>query len=175
MYRIYKITSNPVVDFAVELEDLKRDYFTHAYGENWQMAVDFLEAVDKHMPQTYMEAKHSARQASSFYNPAMEKPLGELILIAKEYEQKFAASSVMPIRVQTVAMRLMRRYAQYIQGLAGIMAIKCLGKDEEAKALAEVFFNDFGRYELEMERYYDHYLTRHSLNAIFNTKTEIDQ
>ena len=162
-------------DNNVTFEELKQDYFRHAYGDRWETVVAFLETVDAHMPQTYMEAKHTARVASSFYNPAMEKPLLELIPIAKEYEQKFAASSRMPIRVQTVAMRLMRRYAQYIQGLAGIMAIKCMGKDDEAKAAFETFIDDFGKYELEMERYYDHYLLHHALNAIFNTKSEINQ
>jgi hypothetical protein len=162
-------------DNGVTFEELKEDYFRHAYGDRWESVVAFLETIDEHMPQTYMEAKHTAQKGNSFYNPAMETKLLDMVQIAKGYEEKFAANSQMPIRVQTVAMRLMRRYAQYIQGLAGAMAIKCLGKDAEAKAEFEAFIDDFGKYEVEIERYYDHYLTRHSLNAIFNTKSEINQ
>jgi len=162
-------------DNSVTFEALKQDYFGHAYGDQAETVLKFLKTVDEMMPQTYMEAKHTARVGSSFYNPTMEKQLLELIPIAREYEEKFAANSRMPNRVQTVAMRLMRRYAQYIQGIARLMAIKCMGRDEEAKEAAAAFFDDFGKYELEMERYYDHYLLRHAMNAIFNTKSEINQ
>lgn len=167
--------SQKLFDTGVTLEALKEDYFRHAYGDQWQTVLEYLETVDRLMPQRYMEAKHTARVANNFYNPAMEQPLLELVSIANAFEERFAAHSRMPNRVQTVAMRLIRRHAQYVQGLAKAMAIKCLGKDAEAKAALEAFLQDFGRYELEMERYYDHYLMTHSMKGIFNSTSEINQ
>ena len=38
-------------------------------------------------------------------------------------------------------------------GYAKFMAIKCLGKDDEAKTAAFAFLNEFGKRELEMEHY----------------------
>jgi len=69
----------------------------------------------------------------------------------------------------------MHKHTEYIQGLAKAMAIKSLGKDAEAKAAADSFFAEFGRYEVAIERYYDHMLMCHSMNAIFNTKSEFNQ
>ena len=47
------------------------------------------------------------------------------------------------------------------------MILKAEGKDEEAKEKASVFWNDFGKYELELDRYYDHCLMVMAHKAIF--------
>ena len=81
----------------------------------------------------------------------------------------------MPQRVQTVAMRLMRLYTDFCAGYAKFMALKCMGKDAEAKEEAIAFLDDFGKYELAMEHYYDHFMARNAINAIINTKSDFDQ
>jgi hypothetical protein len=162
-------------DNAVTYEQLEEDYFKHAYGDQWQLALEYLKAVDEYMPQTYMEAKHTSRIPNNFYNPAMEEKLLALVPIAKEFEEKLYAHRNMPIRVQTVAMRLLKLHAEYVQGLAKVMALKALGKDEEAKEAAKAFFAEFGKHEVAIERYYDHMLMVHAMNVIFNSKSTMDQ
>ena len=66
-------------------------------------------------------------------------------------------------------------HAEYVQGLAKAMALKSLGKDEEAKEAALSFFAEFGKHEVAIERYYDHMLMVHAMNVIFNTKSSMDQ
>ena len=105
----------------------------------------------------------------------MEKQLLELVPITEAYEAEFAAHSNMPYRVQTVAMRLIRMHAEYCRGYAKAMAIKCLGKDAEAKAFADQFLKEFGRYEVAIERYYDHMISTYALRSIFSTKSEYAQ
>ena len=162
-------------DTTVTYEELEEDYFRHAYGDQWQLALAYLKAVDEHMPQTYMEAKHTSRIPNNFYNPAMEEKLLSLVPIAKEFEERLDAHKNMPVRVQTVAMRLLKLHAQYVQGLAQAMALKSLGKDAEAKDAALSFFAEFGKNEVAWERYYDHMLMVHAMNVIFNSKSTMDQ
>ena len=162
-------------DTSVTYEELEEDYFKHAYGEGWQLALEYLKAVDEHMPQTYMEAKHTSRIPNNFYKPEMEEKLLSLIPVAKEFAAKLDGYKNMPIRVQTVAMRLLKLHAEYVQGLAQVMALKSLGKDEEAKNAAKEFFAEFGKNEVAWERYYDHMLMVHAMNVIFNSKSSMDQ
>ena len=162
-------------DNDVTYEALEEDYFKHAYGDQWQLALNYLKAVDEHMPQTYMEAKHTSRIPNNFYKPEMEEKLLALIPIAKEFEEKLHEHRNMPVRVQTVAMRLLKLHAEYVQGLAKAMAIKSMGRDEEAKEAALSFFAEFGKNEVAIERYYDHMLMVHAMNVIFNSKSSMDQ
>jgi len=172
----YYVYASTLFDNAVSFEQLKEDYFRHAYGDQWETVLKYLEAVDSHLPQTYMEAKHTIKKdLNNYFNPAMEQTLLALEPIVTEYEAIFAQHKNMPYRVQTVAMRLLLKHAEYCKGLARVMAIKCLGKDAEAKAAADEFFNYFGQYEIAMERYYDHMLMSHAMQVIFNSKSEYAQ
>lgn len=162
-------------DNSLTLEQLTEDYFSHAYGDQWQTVVEFLREIDRLMPQTYLEALHTASKPLNFYKPEMEAQLLAVEGVAKKYAAIFDQHRNMPYRVQTVAMRLIRTYTEFCTGYAGFMALKCLGKDAEAKETAIAFLDDFGKYELAMEHYYDHFMVRNSLNAIINTKSDFDQ
>jgi hypothetical protein len=61
----------------------------------------------------------------------------------------------MPLRSQTVSYRLLRRYMQYCEGIAPSMILKAYGLGEEAARSFKAFLDDFGKYEIEIERYYD--------------------
>ena len=62
--------------------------------------------------------------------------------------------------------RLLLRHSQYCRLWAAILTEKALGNNEKAKELAIAFCSDFGKYELEMERYYDHSLACRVLEHI---------
>ncbi|MBO5340543.1 MAG: DUF4838 domain-containing protein [Oscillospiraceae bacterium] len=172
-YYVYAAT---LFDNSVDFETLKEDYFRHAYGDMWQEAVAYLEAIDEHLPQTYLEVVHSVdADPNHYYKPEMESTLLAVDGITRRMEQTFAPYRNMPQRVQTVAVRLLMAHGEFCRGYAAAMALKCVGKDTAARESFEAFANDFGRYELGMERYYDHFEATHSLKAIFNTKSEYDQ
>jgi len=126
------------------------------------------------MPQTYMECKHSARIPSNFCKPEMEQQLLGLIPKAQEFRELLSAYKNMPLRAQTVGVRLMLLHTEFVEKLAAIMAIKCLGKDEQAKAAAQEFFRDFGKHEIAWDRYYDQKQMVQALTSIFNAKSQVD-
>ena len=172
----YYAYASTLFDNSVDLEALKEDYFRHAYGDMWQEAIAYLEAIDEHMPQSYIEAKHTIKlTGSQYYNPAMEEKLLAVKGITEEMEKKFAPCRNMPYRVQTVAVRLLMEHGIFCRGYAEALALKCVGKDEEAQKSATAFMDDFGSHELAMERYYDHMMAAHAMKAIFNTRSEFSQ
>ena len=171
----YYVYASTLFDNSVDFDALTEDYFSHAYGDQWKTVVEYLKKVDELMPQSYLEAKHTASTAPNFYNPKMEKQLLEVEAMTKSYDEIFAQHINMPYRVQTVAMRLMLKHTEFCRGYAKAMAIKCMGKDQEAKAAVKEFLKEFGANEVAMERYYDHMMASHALMAIFNTTSQFDQ
>jgi len=143
-------------DNSIDFEALKADYFSHAYGEDWKEVVAFLEKMTQCFDHKYIAGENSADpRVGTYYNPAQLPKLRKV----KEYVAEFApfveAHKNMPYRSQTVAYRILRRYLEYLCGLAEILSIRCLGADREARERNEKFLQEFGRYELELERYYD--------------------
>ena len=162
-------------DNSLTMEELIEDYFSHAYGDQWQTVVEFLREIDRLMPQTYLEARHTAGIPLNYYKPAMEPQLQQVEEVAAKYAEIFDQHKNMPYRVQTIAMRLMRHHVDFCAGYAKFMAIKCLGKDAEAKTAALEFLKEFGKRELALEHYYDHFMAYYALTSITNTKSDYDQ
>ena len=173
---VYYCYAATLFDNSVTFEQLVEDYFFHAYGQAWKTVVEFLEEIDRLMPHSYLETRHSIkRDKSKYYRPELEENFLAVEKITREFEEKLATYKNMPVRVQTVAVRLMLQHAQYCRGLAGALAIKCVGKDAEAKEAALAFQQDFGKYEVAIERYYDHTMAVMAHLEIFNTKSEYAQ
>ena len=172
-YYVYAAT---LFDNSVDFDALVQDYFDHAYGAAAPMVREFLEKIDELMPQRYLEARHSIhRDKAKYYRPDLESQFLSVEALTCQFEETLEAYKNMPARVQTVSVRLMLKYAEYCRGFAGALAIKCLGKDAEAKEAMLAFQKAFGKYEIAMERYYDHTMAVMAQQEIFNTKTELAQ
>ena len=75
----------------------------------------------------------------------------------------------MPYRVQTVAVRLLGYYTEFLRGVIDAFLIKLNGDDAGAKTAYLAFMDRFGEHERDIEPYYDHYLARVAYNVIFNS------
>lgn len=153
-----------LLDRNCDYEAVKNDYFRHIYGKNWKKAEDYLTRISKAFDFAYMEGERSADPSKgSHYNPGHAEKLKNVHAIAAEERALAEENRSLPVRVQTVSMRLLLRHAEYCEKLADIMTAKALGEDAKAYELWEAFRHDFGRYEFELERYYDHGMTMMSV------------
>lgn len=161
-----------------DFEVVRADYFKHIYGSDWQKVDAILRNVSKAFDFEYMQGLHSEKpEFSQFYAPSRVSRLAAVHDLAEQIRFHFAKHKNMPVRVQTVSWRLLNRYAEWLDWMADIVTLKAQGRDYEAKALSVKFTNEFGAYELELERYYDHGLcTQHTttgLCSIANRKTDV--
>ena len=155
-------------DNSLGFDALVDDYLCHTYGEAAGTVKAFFEQVDALMPQNYVEARHSQdRDKSHYFNLKMEGELKKVAQLTHQVEEYLSSRKNMPYRVQTVSVRLLLRYLEYLRGFAGCLALKAAGKDSDAIDAAKAFWADFGKYELELDRYYDHYLMVMAHKAIF--------
>nr|MBQ4318189.1 hypothetical protein [Clostridia bacterium] len=72
------------------------------------------------------------------------------------------------------AVRLMIKYLEYCERLAKGAALKAVGADAEASNAFNELLNEFGKYEVEIERYYDQYMMGASIRAIFAAPTSFE-
>jgi len=162
------VYGNTLYDTSVDFEELKADYFSHIYGEDWQEVVEFLEKLGKLFNHKYLDGSLSADPSiGKFYNPAHALELRKIPALVESFKPFVLAHMNMPKRVQTLSMRLLWRYLEYCSRLSEVLAVKCFGATEEAERLYHEFWNDFGKYELEMQQFYDHFMAAKAFNRIF--------
>lgn len=177
------VYASTLFDDSVDFEELKRDYFSHAYGEDYETVIKLLYDLGNAFSHKYLEGKMSSDPEKGIYfNPTHASSLRRVRSIVAEFEPFLTAHLNMPYRAQTVAYRILRRYCQYSVMLAHCLTLKCVGANEEAVEAYTALLNDFGKYELEIERYYDQslYGMTHALyidmfrGAIANQKSQLN-
>ena len=146
---------NPDSDF----EELKEDYFSHAYGEDWREVEAFFEKLGELVDFRYLNGEMSTVPERKYHNPALVESFSKVKELTCVFESFVEAHKNMPWRAQTVAYRILRRYLEYCRGMIKPMSTKAQGEHQRAREECFEFAKDFGKYELEMERWYDHYLS----------------
>ena len=159
------------IDYEAELAD----YFYHCYGDDWKEVRACLERVSDTFDHDFMSAQKSVDpRKGEFYNPEHAKKLGEIKEIAACIRSLTKEHMQMPTRVQNVCWRLLIRYAEYIERVAEFVAEKALGHDKAATELAVKFFEDFGKHEFEIEKYFDNGLCMDSWDVFVKALPKIE-
>ncbi len=142
-----------------DYEAVQKDYFSHIYGKDWEKAAAILKRITDVFDFAYMEGERSVdERVSTYYDPARAERLCEIPELSARLRTLASAHLNMPTRPQTVSWRLLLRHAEYCELWAQIVTAKAMGHDFRAVELAKQFSDTFGKYEIEMERYYDHSL-----------------
>ena len=163
------VYASTLFDTGVDFEELKRDYFSHAYGELSDTVTELFERLGEAVDYRYLVMRGSANEnTNSFMNPEMYKNLLSVPAIIDEYLPIIESKKNMPYRAQTVAIRILLRYLDFIKKLSPILALKAADKETEARDEFKNFADYAGRFEFEIERYYDQHAFICSLNRIFN-------
>ena len=155
-------------DIDLDFNENVNDYFQNAYGNGWKRFYDLLERIGKILDQRYFERELSADESVSlFYNPEFAKRLDDLDSLLCEGESLIKENYNSCYRVQTVSVRLLEYLLIYLRLLQKPLTLKALARDEEALALFEEFCAEFGKYEIEIEPYYDHGTAMMAMRSIF--------
>ncbi|MBR2896298.1 MAG: DUF4838 domain-containing protein, partial [Oscillospiraceae bacterium] len=162
-----------LMNTELTFEEIKEDYFSHAYGEDWEQVAAYLESMGKAFDFAYLAGEKSLdRKISKRYNPGMLENLSRAPEIAASERALAKTHLAMPTRPQTVSWRLLMRHAEYAERLAKIMMEKCVGHENLAREMGDEFIRDFGKYEYELERYFDHGLAMGSVEVMLRSSQD---
>jgi len=163
-------------DSSLTAEEIREDYLSHVYGEDWKKFYDYLDRLGKTFDFAYMEGECGIDdKKTAHYNPEHVKSLESVKGIVEEGRELIKAHYTSPIRVQTVAVRLLEMHAEYILLIADAFIKKALGDDEAAEKLIWAAADEIGKREIDFEPYYDHTLAFYSWTPIARSREKIDE
>ena len=159
----FNVYASTLYDTSADFEELKEDYFRHAYGDDYKQVIQFFEKLGEAVDYDYFVHK------TSKYKPEAVEKIKSISEIVDGFAPFVEAHKNMPYRAQTVSYRILARYLEYCKGLSSALALKAEGKEYAAKDAFNEFRVNFGKYELELERCYDHLMCFSALGRIFNS------
>ena len=143
-------------DTSLSFDEIKEDYMSHAYGDDWREVENFMRKLIGLMDHKFFAGEATANaNVGAYYNPAMGEKLRHVPEVIAEFRPFVEAHKNMPYRAQTVAYRLLSYFLEYAEGFAAFMTVKSFGAAKEAKDMCFKFLDEFGKHELAIERYYD--------------------
>ena len=162
-------------DTSVKFEDLVEDYFSHAYGDGWKEVLNFMKRVGSLVDYKFLNGKKTINaEYGEYYNPAMAEACKQLPALVDEFSAFAEAHKNAPWRAQTVSYKLLRYYLKYLSGMAEPLSLKASGQSKQAKKAWWAFVEQFGNYELDIERWYDQFLCTNSVGRIFGESVAND-
>ena len=159
------VYGSTLFDTGVDFEELKQDYFSHAYGEDYKEVISFFDKLGEAVDYNYLIQQHT--ETGCFYKPEMVSKIEKVAKIVDDFTPFVKAHMNMPYRSQTVSYKILLRYLIYCKYVSRLLALKAAGDELTAKLEKKQFRVEFGKYELEMERCYDQQMCFASLNRIF--------
>ena len=155
-------------DIDLNESDIAKDYFPYLYGEDWEKIYRILDKINTLFDTSYMEGRLSAKEDFSlYYNPSHAEDIGKIPSCIAELRELIEKNYNSDYRVRTVGIRLLEDFADYAEGLSAALYEKTLGNEEKAKELFDEFFVAFGKREVQIERYYDHFMASGALSNLF--------
>ena len=152
-------------------EEIAEDYFSHAFGEEWKKFYDYLTELGNAFDYTYMVGDCMIdKSRTQWFNPAHTDSLRSVEKIIENAKPLINRNYNSEYRVRTVSVRILEKHMIYAKMLADAMILKSIGDDEGAESLYNKMRTEVGKFEAEIERWYDHGLAFRSLNTIFQSR-----
>jgi len=148
--------ASTLYDRELKYEDIVEDYFSHAYGADWKQAAELLtEMSDTFNFAWFSNDKRIEVEGDPYLDPAQAENLKKIAPMAEKELELAKAHQFMPTRPQSISWLLLRRHSEFAKDLAEVMSAKAAGEQEKAEKLMKDFAHNFGRFECEIERYFD--------------------
>ena len=163
-------------DGSLSAFEIAEDYFSAAFGEDWKKFYDYLAKLENAMKYRFCQGKMSKNyKVSPFYNPEEAELIKTVRSIVAEGRELIKEHYNSDYRLRTVSVRLLEKHAHFAEMLSDALYEKTQGNDEGAMELYEKMRVEFGKYETEIESYFDQNLCFTYLKAdIFNKKSQLE-
>lgn len=168
------IYNETMVNRDVDYEKELADFYESLYGKDWQKAQAYLQEISDAFDHVYMCGEKSADpDRGAHYNPAQVEKLSKVAGIAEKFQE--VLKNVEPThRVEYQGWKLLRYHAMYCTGLAKVLMHTCQGDVPGAMAEMDAFCDEFGKYEMMLDRWFDYQLATSSTRAIIKKMPKVE-
>ena len=166
----YYSYARAMFDTSLTYEEIEEDYLSHAYGACWRDVRDYLLKLEEALPFDFFSRDEARGRKNAHYDPERAKTISSIRDITRDGRELISQNCESDYRVQAVAMMLLEKHADYCDLISDWMAEKARGEIENAEKLLEKARVEFGKYEQEIKKYYDHDLIFSELGHCQKTK-----
>ena len=142
-------------DTTLTYEDIEKDYLFYAYGEDWRLFRDYLIKLEDALPFDFFSRDEARKRVECHFSLEAAEKIASIRDITKKGRELISSHLGSDYIVQTRMARLLMRHADFCDLISDWVSAKARGEIDRAAVLYAVARDEFGKYELEIERYFD--------------------
>ena len=154
----FYVYGETLFDASRGFDELKEDYFSHAYGGNWREALEYLQKLRNCFSFGYMSGRFSRNANEGFYAPERAEEAAKVSGLTKAFAEVIRANKDQPRRASSVAWRLLDAHRVFVRGIAEVVEKRAAGDDAGALEAQERLMQELSAREIGLERYFDLYM-----------------
>ena len=142
-------------DIELEYAEIEEDYLSHAFGEDWRPIRDYLARLEEALPFAFFSRDEARKRPDGHFSAEAAEKCARIRDITREGRELILSHVGSDHIVQTRAARLLERHADFCDLISDWMSAKARGEIEKAAEFYAIARDSFGKYESELERYFD--------------------
>ncbi len=135
-------------DTSLSIEDIENEYFECAFGVAKEEILEYFSKLENAVPYESL-IMPKAKYLDGFLK------ITDIVNEGRKIIKKYYNSER---RISTVSVRLLEYHSDFCEGLSHSLVEAAKGNRVAALAAYEKFNHEFGKNEIYIQRYYDHYL-----------------
>lgn len=151
------VYGNTLFDNSLTLEQLEEDYFSHAFGEDWQQVRDYMWTISNLFDFNYMICYPVFGVClGSTVSEEMVEKLGKVAALVDDFRPVIEKNLIQPMRAATVSWQLLDEHSEFTKFMARIFRLRAEDNDEGALEEYERMRTFMAPKEPRLQRYFDH-------------------
>lgn len=145
-------------DTSLTYEEIEEDYFSCCFGENWKYYRDYLAKLFDALPFEFFSRDVARTRKNVHYDPERADKIEAIHGLTKGLREHLKENCNPDMRIKSISAKLLWYHADFCDLVAGWMSAKARGEIELAADLAEKARIECGKFEAEVQNYFDHNL-----------------
>ena len=158
-------------DNSRSFESLEKEYYSAAYGKDWELVRDYLDKIDELSDWLYLAGfKGENDKDKRHYNPSVAEKFEKIPAIVDEFMPIVKAHYDTPHRCEYVSWNLLEWHGKFLKLYSKAAVHKCRGEDKEAFETFDALCKELAPLDLIRHDCYDHFQIMNALNFIFRIR-----
>lgn len=161
-------------DASLTLEEIEEDYFSHAFGTQWQKACDYLKEISHIFEFSYMVSNSPfGHYKGEMKNSYIAQNMMKVSELASDFDNIIKENINSSHRVQSVSWQLLSDFKEFVVLYADACRQRALGNLNEASEAFKALCSKMSPIEDKLQRYFDLGLFHTIMGTGFKGNTDI--
>ncbi len=154
----FYVYGETLLDPSKSFEQLKEEYFSAAFGDDWKTVYEYLENLSCTSDFGFCKGERSPENGTCYYAPELRPRFEEVLRQIEAFEPVIEAHLSQAVRTRYVSWELLKWHTKYAKHYAKALSCLCTGDTEGSSKCFYGMIKDLAPLENLRPQVYDHEL-----------------